>query len=106
MHRKESLPDYVRHPAGNRFQEGWTIPTTTWTIEHQLFTRHAVFVLRPVKGAQLGSARVRLPNNSPSSRPDGTERMEVNNIAAIEQEEYMPLKSMLNSLVHFYYIAG
>jgi Domain of Unknown Function with PDB structure (DUF3857)/Transglutaminase-like superfamily len=106
MRWKESLPDYVRHPAGYLFQEGWTIPTTTWTIQNQLFTRHAVFVLRPVKGGRLVSARVRLPDTNPTWQPDGTARMEVNNIAAIEQEEYMPPESMLNSRVHFYYMVG
>ncbi len=106
MRWKESLPDYVRHPAGYLFQEGWTIPTAIWTIQSQLFTRHAVFVLRPVKGGRLGWARVRLLDSSPSSQPDGTARMEVNNVAAIEQEEYMPPESMLNSRVHFYYMVG
>lgn len=106
MRWKESLPDYVRHPAGYVFEEGWTIPTTTWTIQHQLFTRHAVFVLHPVKGAQLGSARVRLPDSGPSWQPDGTQRMELNNVAAIDEEDYMPPESMLSSRVHFYYIVG
>ena len=106
MRWKESLPDYVRHPAGYLFQEGWTIPTATWTTQHQLFTRHAVFVLRPVKGGHLGSAQVRLPDTSPSWQPDGTKRMEVRNVAAIEPEEYMPPESMLNSRVHFYYMVG
>ncbi len=62
MRWKESLPDYVRNPTGYMFQEGWTIPTTTWTIQQELFTRHAVFVLRPVKGGRLGFAKVRLPD--------------------------------------------
>jgi Domain of Unknown Function with PDB structure (DUF3857) len=106
MRWKESLPDYVRHPDHYVFQEGWTIPTTTWTIQSQLFTRHAVFVLRPVKGGRLVPARVRLPDANPTWQPDGTARMEVNNIAAIEQEDYMPPESMLNSRVHFYYMVG
>ena len=103
---KESVPDYVRHPNGYLFQSGWTIPTTTWTIQHQLFTRHAVFVLRPIMGARLGSAEIRLTKTFPSYQSDGTTRMEVNNIAAIEQEEYMPPEAMLNSRVHFYYMVG
>ncbi len=103
---KESLPDYVRHPQGYLFREAWTIPTATWTIQQALFTRHAVFVLRPVKEGRLGSAYVRLPGGGPSWQPDGTKRMEVHNVAAIEQEDYMPPESMLNSRVHFYYMVG
>ena len=103
---KESLPDYVRHPQGYLFREAWTIPTATWTIQQALFTRHAVFVLHPVKEGRLGSAYVRLPGGGPSWQPDGTKRMEVHNVAAIEQEDYMPPESMLNSRVHFYYMVG
>src|SRR6266581_1548370 len=49
---------------------------------------------------------VRLPGGGPSWQPDGTKRMEVHNVAAIEQEDYMPPESMLNSRVHFYYMVG
>jgi hypothetical protein len=106
MRWRERLPDYVRHPSGYTFQEGWTIPTTTWTIQEKLFIRHAVFVLRPVKGGQLDFAKVRLPDDWPSRQPDGTIRLEVNNVSAIEEEEKMPPESSLNSRVHFYYAAG
>lgn len=71
---KERLPDYVRNSAGYIFQEGWTVPTTTWTVQQKLFARHAVFIIRPVKGGHLDFAKVRLPNDSPSWQPDGTMR--------------------------------
>ena len=105
---KERLPDYVRNPAqfGHVFEDGWTIPTTTWTVQQELFTRHAVFVIRPVKGGHLDFAKVRLPDNWPSQQPDRTMRMEANNVPAIEQEEHMPPESLLNSRVHFYYTVG
>ena len=106
MRWKDRWPDYIRNPSQYTFQEGWTIPTTTWTIQRDLFTRHAVFVIRPVKGGRLNFAKVRLPDNSPFVQSDGTIRMEVNNIAAIEEEAHMPPESMLNSRVHFYYTAG
>ena len=106
LHWKDRLPDYVRNPQNYVIQDGWTIPTATWTVQQGLFTRHAVFVLRPVKGGQLNFARVRLPDNFPSSQPDGTMRMEANNVNAIEEEERMPPESFLNSRVHFYYSVG
>lgn len=106
MRWKERLPDYVRNPASYTFKEGWTIPTATWTVQEELFTRHAVFVIRPVKGGHLSFAKVRLSDNSPSWYPDGTMRMEVNNVAPIEDQEYMPPLSLLNSRVHFFYVAG
>src|SRR5256884_9673532 len=54
----------------------------------------------------LSFAKVRLSDNSPSWYPDGTMRMEVNNVAPIEDQEYMPPLSLLNSRVHFFYVAG
>lgn len=102
---KDHFPSYVTDRS-LRFEDGWTYPTTTWTVQEELFTRHAVFSIRPVKNGQLEFAKVRLPDNFPSSQPDGTMRMEVKDVPAIEHEEYMPPESMLNSRVHFYYVVG
>jgi uncharacterized protein DUF3857/transglutaminase superfamily protein len=103
---KERLPDYVLNPGAYIVEDGWTIPTTTWIVQQSLFTRHAAFRLRPVKGGRLDFAKVRLPDNFPSWQLDGTMRMEVNNVAAIDEEEHMPPESFLNSRVHFYYTVG
>ena len=107
MRWKDRLPDYVRNPAGYLPPlEGWSIPTTTWIIQGPLFTRHAVFVLRPVKNGAVGFARIRMPLDLPLRHPDGTISMELNNVAPIEEEEYSPPESFLNSRVHFYYMVG
>ena len=105
-HWKDKLPDYVRNPKGYTFEDGWTIPTTIWTVQQDVFTRHATFVVRPVKNGRIDFAKVRLPEDSPYQQPDGTLRMEVNNVAAIEEEKNMPPESFLNSRVHFYYTVG
>lgn len=102
---KGKLPDYVRNPSVYVFQEGWTIPSTTWTIQRELFTRHAVFVLRAVKNGRLGWSNVRLPGG-PSWQSDGTVRLETANVPALEREDYMPPESMLTSRVHLYYEVG
>ena len=106
VHWRDQFPDPVRHQGQYIIKDGWTYPTTTWTVQRELFTRHAVFSIRPVKGGYLTYARVRLPDNFPSSQPDGTLRMEVKNVSAIEHEEFMPPESMLNSRVHLYYDVG
>jgi hypothetical protein len=106
LHWNHEFPGEVTHPERYVFEYGSTVPTTTWTIQQDLFTRHAVFVIRPVKGGSLDFAKVRLPDNFPSWQPNKTMRMEVNDVAAIEQEEYMPPESFLNSRVHFYYRVG
>jgi len=106
VHWRERFPDYIRNPTGYIVPRGWTFPTTSWTVQQGLFTRHAVFVIRPVKGGLLNFSRVRLTDNIPSWQADGTMRMEVKDIAAIEKEERMPPESMLSSRVHFYYTVG
>jgi hypothetical protein len=103
---KEQFPDVVAHSEAYIVTHPWTFPTTTWTVQQELFTRHAVFSIRPIKGGHLSYARVRLSDSSPSSQPDGTMRMEVKNVPAIEHEEFMPPESMLNSRVHLYYSIG
>ncbi len=103
---KDQFPDYVRNPNQYIFKYAWTYPTSTWTVEQELFTRHAIFSIHPVKGGHLTYARVRMFTNFPSSQPDGTMRMEVKDVPAIEHEEFMPPESTLNSRVHLYYSGG
>jgi len=107
MRWREKLPDYVRNPRGYFFQEAWTVPSTTWTLQQGLFTRHSVFVLKPVKSGHIGWAKLRFKVDArPSSQPDGTLRMEVADVPALEKEDYMPPESMLTSRVHLYYEVG
>jgi hypothetical protein len=102
---KQKLPDYVRNPSGYMFQEGWTIPSTTWTVQQDLFIRHALFVLRPIARGRLGWSTVRI-KEGPSSQPDGTVRIEVADVPALEKDDYMPPESMLTSRIHLYYEVG
>lgn len=107
MHWKEKFPDYVRNPAHYVFTDGgWTYPTTTWTLQQDLFTRHVIFLLRPVKNGYLDYALVRMSDGYPTRQGDGSMRMEVNNVPAIEEEDRMPPRSVLTSRVHFFYKVG
>lgn len=102
---KETLPDYVRHPSQYTFEEGWTVPTTVWTVQQDMFTRHVTFVLRPVKGGRLNWSMVGFADR-PQFESDGTVRMEMSNVPSIEHEESMLPESALTSRVHFYYLVG
>ncbi len=103
---KDSPLDVARHPGNYAVQDGWAVPTAAWTIQQDLFTRHARFTLRPIKGANLHYAKVRLPELVPSTEPDGAVRVEVSSVPAIGVEDYMPPESMMNSRIHFYYAIG
>jgi len=106
IHWKEKVPDVVRNSLMYLVEGGWAFPTATWTVQQGLFTRHASFSLRPVKGGNLRWAKVRLPDIDPRMSPDGTIRMEVFNVPPIEPEEFMPAETMINSRVHFFYVVG
>jgi len=107
VHWKEKFPDYIRNPGNYSFVDtGWTYPTTTWTLQQNLFTRHGIFQLRRVKNGILDYALVRMNNNYPTTQADGSMKMEVNNVPAIEEEDQMPPRSMLTSRVHFFYRVG
>ena len=107
VHWKDKFPDYVRNPSNYSFRDtGWTYPTTTWTLQQNLFTRHGIFQLRRLKNAFLDYAQVRMNLNHPTNQADGSMRMEVNNVPAIEEEDRMPPRSMLTSRIHFFYRVG
>jgi hypothetical protein len=108
MRWKESLPDYVRKPDTSNVEPGlsFAVPTTTWTIQHNLFTRHAVFTFHPLKGGHLGIAKVRMTYPCPCLHEGGTMQLEVSNVPAIQKEDHMPPETMLDSRVHFYYVVG
>jgi hypothetical protein len=105
MRWKYRYPSYVGHPNGYIFDGGWTIPSTTWTIQNQLFTRHAIFQLRPVPGGNLNSRTVRLTQGD-LLRVGNVLKLEVSNVAPLPEEEAMPPEQMVNSRVHLYYVIG
>jgi len=107
VHWNEKFPDYVRNPAKYTFGgTGWTYPTTTWTLQQNLFTRHVVFFLRQLKNGVLDYALVRMNDAHPTEQQDESWWLEVNNVPAIEEEDRMPPRSVLTSRVHFFYRVG
>lgn len=102
---KDKIPDVFRHPANYLLSHQLAMPTATWTIQNELFIRHARFTLRPVKNARLGWYKVRL-DQGPTTQPDDTLRLEISNVAPLEEEDYMPPEAMLTSRVHFFYTTG
>jgi hypothetical protein len=99
---KDNLPDYVRNPEQYRFEGAWAYPTATWTIQHDLFTRHVVFVLRPFPKLRLQWIGIRLAQAA-ALQPDESVRLELSNVPPIVEEEQMPPTSFLESSVHFFY---
>ena len=101
------IPDLLKHPNAYLIDGTYSFPTVRWTLQHELFTRHARFRLRYLPNANLQWTLVQPPPNAGVVRKgDGTAELEVHNIPPLENEEFVPPEDMFNSRVHFFYMVG
>lgn len=101
------LPDVLSNPQGYLITGSYSFPSATWTLQQELYVRHETFLLRPLPKATLAWNSVRMPQGAEvQKQADGTLRVEANNIAPLEVEEFMPPENHLSSQVHFYYTVG
>jgi len=110
----------------------WALYSTSWIVPRELTTRRAHFSLRPYAGRAIAliwsggcaprRARVSLrpsarrviawtpsglpANKAPERRKDGTIHLELENIPAFAEEEYMPPADMLKPRVAFFYLSS
>ena len=83
-------------------ERGYSLSTQPWRVQQHLFTRRARFSFQPLS-VPLGWTWLGLPTSkSPSYQADGTIQLELENIPAFEEEEYMPPESFLKSRVAFF----
>jgi hypothetical protein len=82
---------------------------TQWTVQEGLFTRRARFTNYPYQGATAPASFYRTfglaPNQVPQKQKDGSLRLDLENIPAFEEEEYLPPEVELKSRVEFFYSA-
>jgi len=103
----QHAPDVLKNPQSYLIDGIYTIPTIHWQIQHELYTRHARFVLHPLPKTALQWALIRMPKGADVQRQvDGTAVLEVRDVPPLDKEEYMPPDDYINSRVHFYYILG
>jgi len=101
------IPDVLKNPGGFLIDGTYAFPSAHWTLQHELFTRHARFRVRYLPKANLQWTLVRTPQNaSGQRRGDGTAEREVHDVPPLEQEEFSPPEDMINSRVHFFYFLG
>lgn len=78
-----------------------------WILNEELFTKAAKFSLKPYNYApfHIRWSWQGLPAGSPQPKegPDQVIRLELNNIAAFQAEDYMPPQNELKSRVDFFY---
>jgi hypothetical protein len=84
----QHAPDVLKHPQNYYFTGIFTIPTMHWSIQHELYTRHARFSVRPIAKTNLQWSIIRGPAGAIVQRQDdGTVFLEVRNVAPLEKEE-------------------
>jgi uncharacterized protein DUF3857 len=107
LQKLDKPPDVLRHPEGYIITQPVIIPTARWTIQEELSTRHARFAIRPLPRITLRSnARGFDQASEIRQQPDGATVLELTNIAAFQEEEFMPPAEMLKSRVYFFYRLG
>ena len=110
LRRLKKAPAVLRHPERYTFEGAHSIPSARWILNHELFTRRARFSLRPLLNLPwlLDWTPWLLPEDvAPRRRPpDGTIELEVKNIQAFQEEQYMLPEHVLKSQVDFFYHLG
>ncbi len=89
------------------------IYSSTWILSHELFTKKADFSLKPYYGGNMQGFSVHttwqsLPSGilPPKEGADHVFRMEANNIAAFQTEDFMPPENELKARIDFVYQEG
>jgi hypothetical protein len=103
----DKAPDVLKNRQDYVVRETLAIPSATWLIQDDLFTRRGRFSVRPLPGSPLQWMLKNVPGNfKPQTQADGTVVLEVENIPAFEREAAMPPENWVKSRVVFFYLLG
>ena len=106
-HWRAKAPDVLKHPQNYVITAFVSFPTARWVLQDELFIRRARFTLRPLPHGRIEWASVNLPKGAdPQEQPDGTLRLDAENVPAFQQEEYMPPEDAVKPRVDFFYVIG
>lgn len=104
---REKPPHVLKNPRDNVVEKTIIIPAASWTVQEDLFTRRARFLIHPLPGGPVKWVLRGIPTNThPQTQPDGSSVLVVENLPAFQEEELMPPETMLRSEVGFYYELG
>jgi hypothetical protein len=107
MSRHQHVPDVLKHPEAYLITDAYSIPTVHWKIQHELFTRHARFSIRPIPKANLRWTLVRAPSGTEVKRQeDGSYVLEVRNIPPLAVENSHRQKITSTAVFTFFLASG
>src|SRR5690349_2444391 len=104
-HRK--FPDFMKRPSEYIFDRVISIPTSTFTIREDLFARRTRFEIHQFPEVSLCWTAQNIPgDNRPRNETAGTMVLELENVPAFREEEFMPPEHEARGWVAFYYVPG
>jgi hypothetical protein len=104
---REKSSDVLKNPGDYRFVNTIVVPSTTWLVQEELFTRRARFTLHSFPKAKLLWQLGHIPESIHLKKEaDGTITMELENFQAFQTEELMPPDRWEKSRITFYYVLG
>ena len=107
IHWREYLPDQFKNPQDYVITGVSSISAASWIVQEDLFTRRAHFALHPYPKIRLQWTTLGLEENqAPHSKSDGSVELDVENVPAFQEEDFMLPESALRSRVDFFYTLG
>src|SRR5215471_6500527 len=107
LHFHKDIPDVIKHPENYILTFTIAYPAARWTVQGELFVRHAHFVLRPFSPHTHIEIRTKgLPKGvSPQVQPDRV-LLDVDNVPGVLEEEFSPPEEAMHGEVYLFYTAG
>jgi hypothetical protein len=107
LHWRSKPPDILKHPEMYTIAGTESMPTTHWVIPNELSIRRLRFTLLPLPRAKVVWSSIGVTTEmGPARQPDGSYVMELQNVPAFIEEEFMPPDQALKACVDFFYIVG
>jgi Domain of Unknown Function with PDB structure (DUF3857) len=107
IHWHSKPPDVLEHPEMYTIAGTDSTPTTHWVIPDELSIRRSRFTLLPLPRAKVVWTSIGVTTEmGPARQPDGSYAMEVQNVPAFIEEEFMPPEDAVKACVDFFYIVG
>lgn len=107
LHLHKDIPDVIKHPENYILTGTIAFPAARWTVQGELFVRHAHFVLRPFSPhTHLEIRTIHLKGVSPQTQPDGRVLMDVDNVPGVLEEEFSPPEEAMQGEVYLFYTVG
>jgi hypothetical protein len=108
LRQPNGLPPYFAKPAAYKLEGTYAVAAAEWTVQQDLFVRHAKFVLVPSRYAvHLSTYLQNISAEALHRNPkDNSIQLEVNNIPAFQQEEFSGPEENLKTRADLFYTMG